>query len=93
MVAAISGGTVFPAATGALVTARSAHFAMVIPAIGYVLAFVFPVYVNFFNAETMDLHRASDHGIVAGPNEKETELERAQTEEEKHGARTIEEAN
>lgn len=90
LVAAISGATVVAPAMGAAVTARSAHFAMIVPAIAYLIALVFPIYVNFFNAETMDLHRASDHGIVP-ENNKEAELERANTDDNKTGdVRTIE---
>lgn len=42
---------------GAVVTSHNAHFAMIIPFMGYVLAYAFPVYVNFFNREAMDTHR------------------------------------
>jgi FHS family L-fucose permease-like MFS transporter len=81
LVAAISGGMVFPPAMGAVVDSRGPHFAMIIPAMGYVIAWTYPVYVNFWNAEVMDLHRASDLNV--GVREKEKELERQVTEEEK----------
>jgi MFS transporter, FHS family, L-fucose permease len=77
LVAAISGGTVFPPMMGAVVTRRNAHVAMAIPMMGYVLAWVFPLSVNFFNRETMDQRRETDLGIVAGPTDKEIGLERA----------------
>ena len=90
LVAAISGATVVAPAMGAVVTAHSAHFAMIVPAIAYLIALIFPIYVNFFNAETMDLHRASDHGVVPARS-KEAELERANTGDTKTGeVRTIE---
>jgi FHS family L-fucose permease-like MFS transporter len=90
LVAAISGATVFTPAMGAVVTHRNAHFAMIVPAMGYLLALVFPVYVNFFNSDTMDLHRATNHGI-AGPSAKEEELERQHTNDEKvEDVKTIE---
>lgn len=40
LVAAISGGMVFPPMTGAVVDAKGAHTAMVIPMMGYILALV-----------------------------------------------------
>jgi FHS family L-fucose permease-like MFS transporter len=56
-VAAISGGMVFPPIMGAVIDRRGAHFALIVPAMGYVLAWVFPLYVNFFNWKLMDSHR------------------------------------
>lgn len=76
LVSAISGGMVFPAMMGAVVTDRNAHIAMAIPMMGYILAFIFPVYVNFFQRERMDSHRAATVGIIPTLNEKELELER-----------------
>ncbi len=40
LVAAISGGMVFPPMTGAVIDARDAHTAMAIPMMGYILAWV-----------------------------------------------------
>jgi FHS family L-fucose permease-like MFS transporter len=40
LVAAISGGMVFPPMTGAVVDARDAHTAMAIPMMGYILAWM-----------------------------------------------------
>ncbi len=40
LVAAISGGMVFPPMTGAVIDARNAHVAMAIPMMGYILAFM-----------------------------------------------------
>ncbi|KAL2008026.1 hypothetical protein VTN00DRAFT_8008 [Thermoascus crustaceus] len=77
LVAAISGGTVFPPMMGAVVTSRNAHVAMAIPMMGYILAWIFPVYVNFFNKESMDLHRETDINVGgATGEEKVSELER-----------------
>jgi FHS family L-fucose permease-like MFS transporter len=75
LVAAISGGTVWPSMTGAVVTRYNAHVAMLIPMTGYIVAMVFPVYVNLYQRERMDSHRATEVGIVI-PSEKELELER-----------------
>ncbi len=65
LVAAISGGMVFPPMTGAVVDSHDAHTAMAIPMMGYILAWVYPVYVNFWNRETMDVHRQTDVGVAA----------------------------
>ncbi|KFX96147.1 hypothetical protein O988_05435 [Pseudogymnoascus sp. VKM F-3808] len=67
LVSAISGGAVVPPMMGAVVTAHNAHFAMIIPFMGYVLAYAFPIYVNFFNKDAMDAHRETDLNI--GPRE------------------------
>ncbi|KAL3440919.1 major facilitator superfamily domain-containing protein [Aspergillus insuetus] len=59
LVAAISGGAVFPPMMGAVVTHEDAHTAMAIPMMGYVLTLTFPIYVNLFQKERMDSHRVS----------------------------------
>lgn len=69
------------------------HKAMLIPMAGFVAAWVYPVYVNFFNRETMDVHRATDVGIVEGMGEKEVVLQRESRVEKGEGAgETAEEA-
>ncbi|KAF3763776.1 MFS general substrate transporter [Cryphonectria parasitica EP155] len=74
LVSAISGGMVFPPITGAIVTYHNAHVAMTIPMMGYILAFIYPVYVNFFAKDMLDNHRATEVGIQH-TNEKQLELE------------------
>ncbi|KAH6657967.1 glucose galactose transporter [Truncatella angustata] len=64
LVAAISGGMVFPAMTGAVADRSGAHTAMTIPAMGYVLAWVYPLYVNVWNRNTMDSHRETNVGVA-----------------------------
>ena len=49
---------------------------MAIPMMGYALAYVFPVYVNFFNTETVDSRRDTNLNIEPRMMEKEIELER-----------------
>ncbi|KAJ6021307.1 hypothetical protein N7540_006811 [Penicillium herquei] len=56
LVAAISGGMVFPPMMGAVVTNVSAHTSMAIPMMGYILALSFPIYVNLYKRDVMDLH-------------------------------------
>ncbi|KAK6541992.1 hypothetical protein TWF694_007765 [Orbilia ellipsospora] len=55
LVSAISGGAVWPQLLAQVADRKSTHFAMIIPFIGFVLAFSFPVYVNLFQKERMDI--------------------------------------
>jgi MFS transporter, FHS family, L-fucose permease len=55
---------------------------MAIPMMGYALAYVFPIYINFFNKETMDSHRDTNLNIEPRPMEKEVELERNASNDE-----------
>lgn len=83
LVAAISGGAVFPPMTGAVAThlqnigsKRPFHLAMLIPMAGYVAAWIYPLYVNVWNKETMDVRRDTNLNVVAvGPSDKEMALE------------------
>jgi MFS transporter, FHS family, L-fucose permease len=65
-----------------VVTARNAHVAIAIPMMGYALAYVFPIYINFFNKETMDSRRDTNLNIEPRPMEKEVELERNASNDE-----------
>jgi FHS family L-fucose permease-like MFS transporter len=82
IVAAISGGAAFPPMTGAVAThlqkrgsKKPFHMAMLIPMMAFVCAWVYPVYVNLFNRETVDARRETDLGIVPAPTEKELALQ------------------
>ncbi|KAH6971079.1 glucose galactose transporter [Ilyonectria sp. MPI-CAGE-AT-0026] len=83
LVAAISGATVFTPATGAVMDATNASTAMVIPLTGYILAFVYPIYINVWNKDLMDSHRATEVGIQ--PDEpKDIEFMSATHDEDTH---------
>jgi FHS family L-fucose permease-like MFS transporter len=69
---------------GAVVTARNAHFAMIIPFMGYVLAYIFPVYVNIFKRDQMDSHRASDLNVAPRPADTEKDMGIADEGEDKN---------
>ncbi|KAH8687160.1 major facilitator superfamily domain-containing protein [Tricladium varicosporioides] len=80
IVAAISGGAVFPPMTGAVAThlqkiksKKPFHMAMLIPMAGFICAWIYPLYVNILNSEVMDVHRETDVGIVV-PSDKEMAL-------------------
>ena len=98
IVAAISGGAAFPPMTGALFdhlkkikAPHSFHTAMLIPIMGFVCAWVYPVYVNIWNKETMDIRRTTDVGIVP-VSEKEFDLQQTRSQgDTQHAARTLEE--
>ncbi|KAJ5584513.1 uncharacterized protein N7459_004313 [Penicillium hispanicum] len=74
LVAAISGGMVFPPMMGAVVTKVNAHAAMAIPMMGYILALIFPVYVNIYKKDVMDLHRDTEVNATL-PVSKDVALE------------------
>lgn len=64
LVAAISGGMVFPPMAGAVVDARNAHVAMAIPMMGYIRGSCrYPLYVNIYKRDIMDAHRDTKVGI------------------------------
>ncbi|KAK3689815.1 glucose galactose transporter [Podospora appendiculata] len=77
LVAAISGGMVFPPMTGAVLDRKGAHTAMAIPMMGFILAFLYPLYVNIFKRDSMDAHRETRVGLEPVPD-KAAQLE-AQT--------------
>ncbi|KAJ5287544.1 hypothetical protein N7478_003230 [Penicillium angulare] len=64
LVAAISGGMVFPPMMGAVVTNVNAHTAMAIPMMGYIIALAFPIYVNMYKRDVMDMHRDTDVNVT-----------------------------
>ncbi|KAK7704057.1 hypothetical protein SLS57_010646 [Botryosphaeria dothidea] len=78
LVAAISGGAAIPPMTGAVATSTgNFHTAMAIPTAFYVAAWIFPIYVNFFNRESMDVHRETDLNVDRSTVvDKAVELER-----------------
>lgn len=54
LVSSISGGAVFPQMMGSAADRKGTHWAMLVPFLGFSVAFSFPVYVNFFQKERMD---------------------------------------
>jgi MFS transporter, FHS family, L-fucose permease len=55
---------------------------MAIPMMGYALAYVFPIYVNFLNRETVDSRRDTNLNIEPRTMEKEIDLERNRSNDE-----------
>jgi MFS transporter, FHS family, L-fucose permease len=55
---------------------------MAIPMMGYILAWIFPIYVNIYKREIMDTHRDTEVNVTyTHSTEKEIELERARENE------------
>ncbi|EED19173.1 L-fucose-proton symporter, putative [Talaromyces stipitatus ATCC 10500] len=80
LVAAISGGMVFPPMMAAVIVRptkrayRNGH--------PYVLAWIFPIYVNLYKREIMDTHRNTEVNVThTRASEKKIELERARENE------------
>jgi MFS transporter, FHS family, L-fucose permease len=65
LVSSISGGAVFPPMLGAVADARGGdtQTAMVIPLVGFVIAWSFPFYLNMFQADRLDGYNRSELGI------------------------------
>jgi len=65
LVASVSGGAVFPPMLGAVADARGGdtQTAMVIPLVGFVIAWTFPLYLNLYQAQRLDNYRLSELGI------------------------------
>ena len=68
IVAAISGGALFPALTGELAHRKGYHIGMTVPLTGFAIAYAFPVYVNLFCKKELDGFRETKIGYV--PEEK-----------------------
>ncbi|TGO85437.1 hypothetical protein BPOR_0396g00090 [Botrytis porri] len=62
IVAAVSGGALFPALTGLLADKKGYHIAMTVPLIGFFVAFAFPIYLNTVCAKELDGFRATKIG-------------------------------
>ena len=45
-------------------TKVNAHTAMAIPMMGYILALIFPIYVNIYKRDVMDLHRDTEVNVT-----------------------------
>ncbi|MCJ1407402.1 hypothetical protein MMC19_001473 [Ptychographa xylographoides] len=66
IVSSVCGGAVFPPILGVVADARNTQLAMVIPLVGFIVAWSFPMYLNLFKAEMLDGYSSSKVGIEAG---------------------------
>lgn len=64
IVAAVSGGALFPALTGLLADNKGYHVGMAVPLTGFAVAFAYPVYLNLFCRKELDGFRETKIGYV-----------------------------
>ncbi|KAI9646126.1 hypothetical protein NHQ30_005566 [Ciborinia camelliae] len=62
VVAAVSGGALFPSLTGLLADEKGYHTAMIVPLTGFFVAFAFPIYLNTVCAKELDGFRETKIG-------------------------------
>jgi len=62
IVAAVSGGALFPALTGLLADKKGYHLAMGVPLAGFFVSFCYPIYLNTICAKELDGFRATQIG-------------------------------
>ena len=62
IVASVSGGALFPSLTGLVADHKGYHIAMVVPLIGFFVAFAFPIYLNTLCARELDGFRETKIG-------------------------------
>ncbi|KAK6526515.1 hypothetical protein TWF694_005098 [Orbilia ellipsospora] len=55
LISSIAGGAIFPQILAQVADRKTTHFALIVPFIGFVIAFTFPVYINFFQSDRMDI--------------------------------------
>jgi len=70
IVAAVSGGALFPSLTGLLADKKGYHKGMAVPLVGFSVAFAYPVYLNTLCRRELDGFRetkigyADEHGVI-----------------------------
>lgn len=82
IVAAVSGGALFPPILGTVADAIGTQKAFFVPLIGFVIAWSFPIYLNLFKAKSLD----GWTGQKASPAGVEKDVESVMEETEKKGS-------
>jgi FHS family L-fucose permease-like MFS transporter len=73
LVAAVSGGAVFPPLMGVVADKRnSTKFGLCVPLAGFIAAFSFPIFLNLFERERLDGYGKSNVGIETPKNDEES---------------------
>ena len=62
IVASVCGGALFPSLTGLLADKRGYHIAMCVPLSGFIVSFLYPVYLNTIKARELDGFRETKIG-------------------------------
>ena len=63
LVSSICGGAFWPPMTGAIIDAKGAQVAMLMPLIGFLISGTYPIYLNLYKAKELDAYRAVEIGI------------------------------
>ncbi|TEA14230.1 L-fucose-proton symporter [Colletotrichum sidae] len=77
IIAAVSGGALFPSLTGLLADHKDYHVAMVVPLAGFVVSFAYPIFLNTIWKKELDGFSASkigytdEHGVIGDPAREE----------------------
>lgn len=91
IVAAVSGGALFPSLTGLLADSKGYHIGMSVPLVGFLVAFAYPIYLNTMCRRELDGFRNTkigyedEHGVIgdAKRDERRASLGVAETGEGK----------
>ena len=75
IVAAVSGGALFPSLTGLVADHQDYHIAMFIPLVGFTFTFAYPLYLNLVHAKELDGSRQSTLGYQNESDGEKKELE------------------
>lgn len=73
IIAAVSGGALFPALTGLVADHKGYHIGMVVPLIGFFVSFVYPIFLNTVYKKELDGFSESkigyqdDSGVIGDP--------------------------
>lgn len=73
IVAAVSGGALFPSLTGLVADHKGYHLGMCVPLIGFFVSFIYPIFLNTVYKEELDGFRESkigytdEHGTIGDP--------------------------
>jgi MFS transporter, FHS family, L-fucose permease len=73
LIAAVSGGALFPSLTGLLADHHSYHIAMCVPLCGFVVSFAYPIFLNTVYKQELDGFRETkigyedEHGTIGDP--------------------------
>lgn len=73
VVAAVSGGALFPSLTGLLADSKGYHIGMAVPLVGFFVSFVYPIFLNTVYKQELDGFRESkigyqdEHGTIGDP--------------------------
>ncbi|MCJ1443850.1 MAG: hypothetical protein MMC23_004350 [Stictis urceolatum] len=95
IVSSVVGGAVFPPVLGAVADIQGTRIAMVIPLVGFVLSWMFPIYLNLYKGEVLDAYRTTTTGLKDSEVRKmhsnvESDADQTELEKEKPEAKELE---